>query len=117
MTVVETYAPGRFCWVDLGTSDAPAAKRFYTGLFGWTAEDRPTGEAAVYESEHNTPAVDCRHQPGGPPSGFAGMAADETEVVADEFKLRLGQFPSGAKRDQAKDRSEAAVADFEVQPA
>jgi predicted enzyme related to lactoylglutathione lyase len=48
MTVVETYAPGRFCWADLGTSDPADAKRFYTGLFGWTVEDRPIGNGAFY---------------------------------------------------------------------
>jgi uncharacterized protein len=29
------YAPGVPMWVDLGTSDLEAAKRFYGGLFGW----------------------------------------------------------------------------------
>ncbi|HEY8258925.1 MAG TPA: VOC family protein [Gemmatimonadales bacterium] len=48
MTVIETYAPGTFCWADLGTPDAAAAKRFYTGLFGWSFEDRPTGPGATY---------------------------------------------------------------------
>jgi uncharacterized protein len=48
MTLVETHAAGRFCWVDLGTSDAADAKRFYTGLFGWAFEDRPMGEGAFY---------------------------------------------------------------------
>ncbi|HEU5040241.1 MAG TPA: VOC family protein, partial [Gemmatimonadales bacterium] len=48
MAVVDTYAPGRFCWVDLGTSDTAAAKGFYTGLFGWTVEDRPMGNGAFY---------------------------------------------------------------------
>ena len=48
MPVIETYAPGTFCWADLGTPDAAAAKRFYTALFGWTAEDRPMGPDAFY---------------------------------------------------------------------
>ena len=48
MPVIETYAPGTFCWADLGTPDAAAAKRFYTSLFGWTAEDRPMGPDAYY---------------------------------------------------------------------
>ena len=48
MAVVDTYAPGRFCWVDLGTSDTADAKRFYTGMFGWTFEDRPIGNGAFY---------------------------------------------------------------------
>jgi predicted enzyme related to lactoylglutathione lyase len=48
MPVMETYAPGTFCWADLGSPDAAAAKRFYTALFGLTAEDRPMGPDAVY---------------------------------------------------------------------
>jgi predicted enzyme related to lactoylglutathione lyase len=48
MTVMERYAPGTFCWADLGTPDARGAKRFYTGLFGWQAEDRPVGSDAYY---------------------------------------------------------------------
>jgi uncharacterized protein len=48
MAVVDSYAPGRFCWVDLGTGDAADAKRFYAGLFGWTCEDRALGDGAAY---------------------------------------------------------------------
>jgi predicted enzyme related to lactoylglutathione lyase len=48
MPVMESYAPGTFCWADLGTPDAGGAKRFYTALFGWTAEDRPMGPDAFY---------------------------------------------------------------------
>jgi uncharacterized protein len=42
------YAPGTFCWSDLTTTDQEAAKAFYTGLFGWTADDRPAGEDTFY---------------------------------------------------------------------
>ena len=48
MPLMDTYAPGTFCWADLGTPDAAAAKRFYTALFGWIAEDRPMGPDACY---------------------------------------------------------------------
>jgi predicted enzyme related to lactoylglutathione lyase len=48
MTMMEAYAPGTFCWADLGTPDARAATRFYTELFGWQAEDRPVGPDAFY---------------------------------------------------------------------
>jgi len=44
----ESYAPGTFCWVDLGTTDAAAAKTFYGRLFGWEGEDIPVGESATY---------------------------------------------------------------------
>jgi uncharacterized protein len=42
------YTPGTFCWTDLTTTDQPAAKAFYGGLFGWEAEDMPVGEGVFY---------------------------------------------------------------------
>jgi predicted enzyme related to lactoylglutathione lyase len=42
------YAPGTFSWVDLGTTDANAAKKFYGGLFGWTFDDQPSGPGMTY---------------------------------------------------------------------
>jgi predicted enzyme related to lactoylglutathione lyase len=48
MTVMTGYSPGTFCWVDLTTTDAAGSKQFYSDLFGWTAEDVPVGEGAVY---------------------------------------------------------------------
>lgn len=38
------YLPGTFCWWELTTYDGPAAKNFYTSLFGWTAVDTPMTE-------------------------------------------------------------------------
>jgi uncharacterized protein len=35
-----------FCWVDLGTPDVDAAKRFYAAVFGWTYADVPADEGA-----------------------------------------------------------------------
>lgn len=40
--------PGNFCWFELATSDQAAAKKFYGGLFGWTAFDAPMGPDAYY---------------------------------------------------------------------
>jgi predicted enzyme related to lactoylglutathione lyase len=48
MQEVPDYKPGTFCWVELGTSDASAAKDFYTKLFGWDFEDHPMGPSGVY---------------------------------------------------------------------
>jgi predicted enzyme related to lactoylglutathione lyase len=42
------YAPGTFCWVELGTTDGEAAKKFYTGLFDWDFTDNPIGPGMVY---------------------------------------------------------------------
>lgn len=40
-----SYAPGTFCWTDLGTPDPEGAIAFYSGLFGWESflEPGPTG--------------------------------------------------------------------------
>jgi len=43
-----SHPPGAFSWADLGTSDPEAAKRFYTGLFGWEVDDRPIPDGGVY---------------------------------------------------------------------
>jgi uncharacterized protein len=42
------YAAGTFSWTDLTTPDQDGAKAFYTGLFGWEADDIPLGDGAVY---------------------------------------------------------------------
>ena len=39
---VMRLAQGQFGWVDLSTTDVPAAKDFYANFFGWQYEDVPT---------------------------------------------------------------------------
>ncbi|MDY7108102.1 MAG: VOC family protein [Planctomycetota bacterium] len=41
-------AAGTFCWNELMTPDAGAAKRFYGELLGWTSEDMDMGEMGTY---------------------------------------------------------------------
>jgi uncharacterized protein len=41
------WPPGTPCWVDLGVTDIPKAKAFYSGLFGWEIQDGPP-EAGGY---------------------------------------------------------------------
>ena len=48
MSVVEKHAPGSFCWVELGTTNASAATTFYNALFGWQSQDMPMGPDQVY---------------------------------------------------------------------
>ena len=42
------HAPGSFCWIELATTDGPGAKKFYSELFGWEAQDSPVGPDMVY---------------------------------------------------------------------
>ena len=48
MPEISSYKNGQFCWADLTTSDPRAARSFYTGLFGWSVQDIPMGDAGVY---------------------------------------------------------------------
>src|SRR6266576_461164 len=42
------HAPGSFCWIELATTDGPGAKKFYSEIFGWEAQDSPVGPDMVY---------------------------------------------------------------------
>lgn len=48
MQVVSSYPNNMFCWIDLNTTDAVAAKEFYGGLFGWDFIDVPTSMGVPY---------------------------------------------------------------------
>lgn len=88
MTVMETYAPGTFCWADLGTPDAAAAKRFYTGLFGWAFEDRPSGPDTTYtmftlEGRSIAALYQQDSQPqGAPPHWLSYICVESAENMA-----------------------------------
>jgi uncharacterized protein len=48
MPEITKYPVGAFSWAELATSDASAAKAFYSKLFGWTYEDSSQGPDMVY---------------------------------------------------------------------
>src|SRR5947209_7973977 len=48
MPTITKHSPGSFCWMELGTTDQNAAKKFYSNLFGWTPQDNPMGPGEVY---------------------------------------------------------------------
>jgi uncharacterized protein len=39
-----SYAPGTFCWIDLGTPDQDGAGEFYGALFGWQLKEDENAE-------------------------------------------------------------------------
>ncbi|HUP49649.1 MAG TPA: VOC family protein [Thermoanaerobaculia bacterium] len=86
-----SVSPGSFCWVDLATTDWQSAKRFYCALFGWEANEIPTGEnappyvvlrkrgrdvAALYEQ-----SVEQR-RPGVPPAWLVHVAVTSADDSA-----------------------------------
>lgn len=48
MTVTTMNPPGTFAWIELGTTDGPGAKEFYSKLFGWDVRDTPMGPEFTY---------------------------------------------------------------------
>ena len=48
MTVTTMNPPGTFAWIELGTTDGPGAKEFYTKLFGWDVKEAPMGPDFTY---------------------------------------------------------------------
>ena len=90
------YEPGTFCWVGLATSDPAAAEQFYTGLFGWEAEQLSGGGAGRYtmlrRSAHDVATL-YRQQPearaaAAPPhwtSYISVVDADATAARAPEL--------------------------------
>ena len=47
-TTTTPPAIGSFCWNELLTSDVDAAKKFYTGLLGWTTREMDMGPGGTY---------------------------------------------------------------------
>ncbi|MEO1591341.1 MAG: VOC family protein [Cyanobacteria bacterium J06632_22] len=52
MGIRNGYDEGIFCWVELATSDAPAAKQFYNTLLGWQFQDFPMETGDIYAMAH-----------------------------------------------------------------
>jgi uncharacterized protein len=102
------YTPGTFCWVDLTTTDQEAAKRFYGGLFGWEADDRPVGEGpsgeAVYYSMMRlggrdvaaiAPQPPFQREAGAPPMWNSYVSVQSADATAQRARELGGQMHAG----------------------
>jgi uncharacterized protein len=95
-----SYAQGTPSWVDLQTTDQQAAKSFYSGLFGWTYDDQPMPQGAVYSmaqmGEENVAAI--APQPpemaaqGVPPMWNTYIAVDSVDDCAAKVGAAGGQI-------------------------
>ncbi len=88
------YAPGTFCWVDLTTTDQDSAKAFYTGLFGWTAQDNPVGDGVYYsmmsvDGKHVcaiAPQPQFQRDAGVPPVWNSYVSVQDADATAERAK-------------------------------
>ena len=116
MPEVTSHAPGSFCWIELNTSDPAAAKKFYSGLFSWEAEDTPAGPDMVYTMlriRGLEVGAMCGLQPeqkahGVPPHWMSYVAVQSADDAADVDR-GYARHRYGRRRDQARGiRADAA---------
>jgi predicted enzyme related to lactoylglutathione lyase len=106
-----SYPPGAFSWAEPATSDADAAKSFYSTLFGWDYEDNPIGDGQVYSmASRDTTHGAALFGSAEPPhwNCYATVASvDEATaragelggtVLDDRGDARRGQLPRGQAR-------------------
>jgi len=116
MSKIESYAPGAFCWAELATGDAAAAKQFYSEMFGWTPVDVPMPEGTyTLLQAHGENAAALYPAPPGVPVHwgvyFSVTTADEAAArikaaggkivkgpfdVMDAGRMAVAQDPQGA---------------------
>lgn len=95
MQAITNYPHGTFSWIELGTSDQEAAKRFYTQLFGWTAQDNPIGDDAYYTMLHldGKPVAGLYRVPpemGIPPRWTSYITVDDVDTTTAQVELLGG---------------------------
>jgi uncharacterized protein len=75
----DSYPPGTFCWIDLVTADADAAKRFYGDLFGWEA---PAGQRYAHWTLDGRDVAGVYSLAGVEPRWTSYVAVDDAEAAA-----------------------------------
>jgi uncharacterized protein len=89
-----SFSPGTFCWTDLSTTDQPAAKEFYSALFGWEAEDMPAGEGVDYSMMRVAgksvaaiaPQPQAQREAGAPPQWNSYVSVQSADRSAERAK-------------------------------
>ena len=95
-----TQNSARFTWHELMTTDAVAATKFFTSLFGWTVEQMDMGPAGVYRMfmKGDKPVGGAMQAPPGVPSHwlpYVGTAdADATAKKVADLGGKILQPPT-----------------------
>jgi hypothetical protein len=88
---------GTFSWVELGTTDASAAKRFYGSLFGWTFDDMPAGPGMTYTMCRVNGKAACalyqmgQDMKGVPPNWLSYITVNDVDAVAKKVAANGGK--------------------------
>jgi uncharacterized protein len=103
----ESYPAGTFCWVDLVTTDADAAKRFYGGLLGW---DAPAGQRYTHWTLDGRDVAGVYTLPGVAPHWTSYVAVDDADAAAARA-VELGGRVLEPPRDTGPEGRRAVIAD------
>jgi len=103
MAQIDRHAPGTFCWVELGTTDQDAAKRFYGSLFGWSFVEYPMGPGDFYTMfKLDGCAVaagytmrEAERSQGVPPHWNLYVAVEDADATAARAVELGGKVPAG----------------------
>lgn len=90
--------PGALCWTELATTDPPAAEKFYTKLFGWTAKrgTAPPGEYTEFYNRGTAIGGMMRIQPEWgdvPPHWLPYFEVVDCDASAGRVKQQGGALP------------------------
>jgi uncharacterized protein len=91
---VTHHAAGRFCWVELATTDAAGAKQFYGALLGWECEDAPAGPGVVYTMcriDGKRVAAIHTHVAGNLPHWLSYVATDDADATQTKTEAAGGR--------------------------
>jgi hypothetical protein len=88
------YTPGTFSWADLATTDQPAAKQFYSQLFGWEATDTPVGDGVSYsmmsiagkDVAAIAPQPQQQREAGAPPAWQSYITVESADAALEKAK-------------------------------
>ena len=88
---------GMFCWNELMTRDADAAKKFYTDLIGWTAEESDMGgmKYTMFKAGDKQAAGLMKiddHAGDHPTSWMAYIYVDDVDAVSKRAEQLGGQM-------------------------
>lgn len=94
-----TQPAGTPNWVDLGTSDLADARRFYSALFGWTADVSASPHAGGYTifNKDDKPVAGAGPllSEGQPTAWSTYLATDDADAVAARVEAAGGQVLAG----------------------
>jgi predicted enzyme related to lactoylglutathione lyase len=77
-----------FVHLELSTSDVPAAKTFYSGLFGWSFIDNDMGGGMIYSTfkPDSGPGGGMFSMPGMPTFWLAYIGVDDINTATEKAK-------------------------------